>query len=1245
MIGMLGESFKPVDTKAAEEDVKVSELKEYSSNISGTLVFSNSGKYVLSAIGNSNVIGMTYPQVDSSFTAGTEVDVDHDPLTHNSSSMDYIPHSHKAKIIKAYLNVNAFPNNSNTSTKGAYIEGPTGRKVIFDKEGLGKSYDITKFVQEEGAGTYWGKNLPVVRRSGNSDLFSNWEIVYVEEDQDLPNNRNVVLYYNGIRQENNISLAIDGNLIGISDHGIPDVGLLLTADGGENSEAWNGSYKETLSIHATHADSSTNKNLPYSDDVHPWDDALNEKISVNGKIPDKINPKYPYANKDIIVNQNVDKKYFLEGKQSINLSLSLTGGLVTPNFYGLSVSLGTPSVNINTHGKESQSKEITIYDKKTIQTTIHMENDISLIDSNVAVTLPKGITYEPSTLKIDGQKENDETYDISKNQLLIPIKEKLPKDMTIEYGIQTTKADKFQNGQISTSVKGNIIYPNGDITSEYQTPENTVDISKEYLIKENYQDENGHSIVPSNNFYIIAKDKYIKKDFPKDISSYLKRSVTYSINHEKEQPVVLPLEYPVDQDLEITYRFKGRPIQFDLIRNGDSLTIDPDELFLDADFMKEIKSLDIVLPEQTKLSQYSAPSSWQKLTAEGSTTFIFNQTVTVTELKDFLSSIQCVANKELPDESAVTINLNKEQIVPRDHEDGTTHYYKFVPGHFNWYQAYNLAKKEQYNGLTGYLMTVTSEEENKFISQRLSIQLGWLGGTRQTFLDGLFISDKTNISEKYKDYTHTTSTWYWADGPEGMKDSEYKQFSEGITSGNPINNSYTNWSYNAPNNVLGSFPIPEGGTVIAPEDCLHWGTAHTTAWNDLSGLAKEKSSAIEGYFIEFSEYDGQKISTEPSKQTISSYTAPVPQPVKIEAYSNKNKRLPDGDLSINRNLKIGQHYNLENQIIKIPNFIVLNDQLPAEISGTIGDKKINGKIFYASASNIVTFYDGKNELTDLKQSVPYGKKLSRPVDPKKEGMVFVRWTTDIEGKQPFDFDQTIIQDELKLYAQWRPIRTTQLVDVSFIDTSKHELASIKDISVKVVDDTKILLSDLKEQKTIKNKLNELLDLKFTLIKEPDATITIDGNNKPKLTFEYKYSQPEQLSITAINSLTFSYQNKELMKPTEIYSTNKKPVTVEVKDTRNPLLTSERGKFQLTVESSHFASSDGKAIKGELSHTDLNSLPGTIYESTNHQLKEDYQVILEESNRQEKGFKLELQPQQLDTGTYKATLTWILSPEV
>lgn len=74
--------------------------------------------------------------------------------------------------------------------------------------------------------------------------------------------------------------------------------------------------------------------------------------------------------------------------------------------------------------------------------------------------------------------------------------------------------------------------------------------------------------------------------------------------------------------------------------------------------------------------------------------------------------------------------------------------------------------------------------------------------------------------------------------------------------------------------------------------------------------------------------------------------------------------------------------------------------------------------YFAEITNYnVSFFDGTKEYTEYAKKVEENGKLERPVDPPKEGNVFVGWYTEPELINEYKFDLPVTAD-LKLYAKF-----------------------------------------------------------------------------------------------------------------------------------------------------------------------------------------------------------------------------------
>ena len=267
----------------------------------------------------------------------------------------------------------------------------------------------------------------------------------------------------------------------------------------------------------------------------------------------------------------------------------------------------------------------------------------------------------------------------------------------------------------------------------------------------------------------------------------------------------------------------------------------------------------------TKSGEYTSSLSGDE---ELSSMTVIGSDITDEQIKNFLTRvvfytgttdqtvkqmISVVANScSLPDGNSTAMAI-----------DGKLHFYKYVefPSGDNtstWATAYKEAKKSVFEGLKGYLATITSENEEKYLYSSLGGDLqAWIGGARTLLprdgYDG-FVLDSNEITDEalkpLDDSNKIVRKWSWLCGPEAGTTFYETGESGNVYGGSVCDGQYADWNKNEPNNSYSG-----GGTsAYYQEYALEYGFEKAN-WNDYHPNNVSRSMwGIKGYIVEYSPY-------------------------------------------------------------------------------------------------------------------------------------------------------------------------------------------------------------------------------------------------------------------------------------------------------------------------------------------------------------------------------------------------------
>ena len=277
---------------------------------------------------------------------------------------------------------------------------------------------------------------------------------------------------------------------------------------------------------------------------------------------------------------------------------------------------------------------------------------------------------------------------------------------------------------------------------------------------------------------------------------------------------------------------------------------------------------------------------------------------TAQEYQDFLRTVRYVNTINVPtnrttvsdaDDRSVILAVGAPGIcadlIPREVGD-TRHFYCYVEsvtggsgGFLNgekedntlqgnnywWSEADFEARNTSYYNLIGYLGSVTSQDENDYILEKIrdpdgNLIAAWTGGSDAVVQVGDTYTDGTTINANFTE----EGDWHWVGGPEDPRNWDPDEDAQGAYTpfrtdeGGNIAGQFNNWMSGEPNDccrdLLDEAPPNYTDPGIAGQFFENRGGEHflqyseSGGWNDLfnPGLNNHPSLQTDGYVLEFS---------------------------------------------------------------------------------------------------------------------------------------------------------------------------------------------------------------------------------------------------------------------------------------------------------------------------------------------------------------------------------------------------------
>lgn len=520
---------------------------------------------------------------------------------------------------------------------------------------------------------------------------------------------------------------------------------------------------------------------------------------------------------------------------------------------------------------------------------------------------------------------------------------------------------------------------------------------------ESYKDAYGHIGSESFDRYVASSDNSIDYETASAFTIHENESEKYlHVVAVDRSNNISKVSSQKIEELQKQVKALPKAVDFSVERTKDEAKLI--NLNLDSSLNNQMESIEIQTPSNTVIKDFKTlklPTKWysyeNSATVDSkSFTFAIKEQNDLTTITNFLNSLRFTIGSQKNQKGSIRIIFHKKVYTSWVDKDGKVHYYTYFSKVQPWLAAYNLAKKETYKGLTGYLATLTSLEEHNHVYDNIAKQSGWLGGTRiLNSPKGTKINDEPWLLPMITSYALNEPNWYWADGPEaGLVFFNKKTYAEGGK---------------APNGVYQGFNNPvAGGSLIEPnntgvgEYVLEFAQESTSKyWNDLRA---DNLNFGTGFYVEFSEYGNQK---EGIEVTDVQWEADIPQKISLKAYDNLGNPLPSGNLLFDQKLTINKKETITPTKIASYNFIKLvmpEGEYLSPLELTFSSTFQEGNLIYANqkltvhARQIIT--ETNDQVVIPKQG--YGLLESSTSSGQKKDEFSLTMTSSVDNSIGFD---------------------------------------------------------------------------------------------------------------------------------------------------------------------------------------------------------------------------------------------------